>query len=105
KRIEPSTTAPQQSPNRSTRPPPVPIRSAAVEVRGGDFAPRTPRATSGPASQPLTAARGKKLATRENPVDTSLFEKAKSAEKPSAQPQPLPPSPSEPNKGTAGRPE
>src|SRR5439155_961551 len=52
-----------------------------------------------------TGARGKKLATRENPVDTSLFEKAKSAEKSSAQPQPLQPSPSEPNKGTASRPE
>ncbi|TMB74536.1 MAG: FecR domain-containing protein [Deltaproteobacteria bacterium] len=105
KPIAPSTAVALTSQNDKTRAPRVPIRPAAVEVRGGDFAPRTPGATSGPAPQPLTAARGKKLATRENPVDTSLFEKAKSAEKPSAQPQPLPPSPSEPNKGTAGRPE
>ena len=105
KPIAPSTAVALTSQNDKTRAPRVPIRPAAVEVRGGDFAPRTPGATSGPAPQPLTAARGKKLATRENPVDTNLFEKAKNAEKPSAQPQPLPPSPSEPNKGTAGRPE
>jgi len=105
KPIAPSTAVALTSQNDKTRAPRVPIRPAAVEVRGGDFAPRTPGATSGPAPQPLTAARGKKLATRENPVDTSLFEKAKSAEKPSAQSQPLSPSPSEPNKGTAGRPE
>ena len=105
KPIAPSTAVALTSQNDKTRAPRVPIRPAAVEVRGGDFAPRTPGATSGPAPQPLTAARGKKLATRENPVDTSLFEKAKSAEKSSAQPQPLQPSPSEPNKGTASRPE
>ena len=81
----------------------VPIRPAALETRGGDFAPRTPGGTSGPAPQPLTAARGKKLATQENPVDTTLSEKAKSAEKSSAQPPQ--PSPSEPNNGMAGRPE
>jgi hypothetical protein len=105
KPIAPSTAVALTSQNDKARTPRVAIRPAAVEVRGGDFAPRTPGATSGPAPQPLTAARGKKLATRENPVDTSLSEKAKSAEKPSAQPQPLQPSPSEPSKGTAGRPE
>jgi len=105
KPIAPSTAVALTSQNDKTRAPRVPIRPAAVETRGGDFAPRTPGGTSGPAPQPLTAARGKKLATRENPVDTSLSEKAKSAEKPSAQPQPLQPSPSEPSKGTAGRPE
>ena len=105
KPIAPSTAVALTSQNDKTRAPRVPIRPAAVEVRGGDFAPRTPGGISGQAPQPLTAARGKKLATRENPVDTSLSEKAKSAEKSSAQPQPLQPSPSEPNKGTAGRPE
>ena len=105
KPIVPSTAVALTSQNDKTRAPRVPIRPAAVETRGGEFAPRTPGGTSGPAPQPLTAARGKKLATRENPVDTSLSEKAKSAEKPSAQPQPLQPSPSEPSKGTAGRPE
>ena len=105
KPIAPSTALALTSQNDKTRAPRVPIRPAAVEVRGGDFAPRTPGGTPGPAPQPLTAARGKKLATRENPVDTSLSEKAKSAEKSSAQPQPLQPSPSEPSKGTAGRPE
>ena len=104
KPIAPSTAVALTS-NDKTRAPRVPIRPAAVETRGGDFAPRTPGGTSGPAPQPLTAARGKKLATRENPVDTSLSEKPKSAEKSSAQPQPLQPSPSEPSKGTAGRPE
>src|SRR5439155_14578304 len=104
KPIAPSTAVALTS-NDKTRAPRVLIRSAAVETRGGDFALRTPGGTSGPAPQPLTAARGKKLATRENPVDTSLSEKPKSAEKPSAQPQPLQPSPSEPSKGTAGRPE
>ncbi len=105
KPIVPSTAVALTSQNDKTRAPRVPIRPAAVETRGGDFAPRTPGGTSGPAPQPLTAARGKKLATRENPVDTSLSEKPKSAEKSSAQPQPLQPSPSEPSKGTAGRPE
>ena len=105
KPIAPSTAVALTSQNDKTRAPRVPIRPAAVETRGGDFAPRTPGGTSGPAPQPLTAARGKKLATRENPVDTSLSEKPKSAEKSSAQPQPLQPSPSEPSKGTAGRPE
>ena len=105
KPIVPSTAVALTSQNDKTRAPRVPIRPAAVETRGGEFAPRTPGGTSGPAPQPLTAARGKKLATRENPVDTSLSEKAKSAEKSSAQPQPLQPSPSEPSKGTAGRPE
>ena len=104
KPIAPSTAVALTS-NDKTRAPRVPIRPAAVETRGGDFAPRTPGGTSGQAPQPLTAARGKKLATRENPVDTSLSEKPKSAEKSSAQPQPLQPSPSEPSKGTAGRPE
>jgi FecR protein len=103
--IAPSAAAALASQNDKTRSFRVPIRPAAVEVRGGDFAPRTPGETPGPAPQPLTAPRGKKLATRENPVDTSLFEKAKSAEKSSSQPQPLQPSPSEPRKGIAGKPE
>jgi uncharacterized protein DUF6600 len=97
KPLEPSTVAALASQKDETSKQRVRIRPAAVETSGGDFTPRTPGATSGPAPQPLTAARGKKLATRENPVDTKLTERGERAEKSSA--------PSEPSKGVAGRPE
>jgi hypothetical protein len=72
---------------------------AAAEADRGDFAPRNPGATSGPALQPLTEARGKKLATRaESAANTT--ERTDRAQKTPAQPaQP------EPTKGTASRPE
>jgi hypothetical protein len=72
---------------------------AAAEADRGDFAPRNPGATSGPALQPLTEARGKKLATRaESAANTT--ESTDRAPKAPAQPaQP------EPSKGTASRPE
>ena len=101
--VAPSIAVALAAKNDKPRASRVPIRPAALETRGGDFAPRTPGGTSGPAPQPLTAVRGKKLATQENPVDTTLSEKAKSAEKSPAQPPQ--PSPSESNKGMAGRPE
>ena len=103
--IAPSIALALASQNNKMRGSRVAIRPAAIGGSRGDFAPRTPGAASGPAPQPLTAARGKKLATAENPADTSLSEKAKTAEKSSAQPQPLQRSPSEPSKGIAGRPE
>ena len=105
KPLEPSTVAALASQKDETSKQRVRIRPAAVETSGGDFTPRTPGATSGPAPQPLTAARGKKLATRENPVDTKVTEKGERAEKSSAQQQPPQPSAAEPSKGVAGRPE
>jgi Family of unknown function (DUF6600) len=105
KPLEPSTVVALASKNDETSKQRVRIRPAATETSGGDFAPRTPGSTSGPAPQPLTAARGKKLATRENPVDTKVTEKGERAEKSSAQQQPPQPSPAEPSKGVAGKPE
>ena len=53
----------------------VRVRPAA-ETGRGDFAPRNPDATSGPASRPLTEARGKKLATGGgNPLPTTRKER------------------------------
>jgi hypothetical protein len=96
--IAPSTALALASQNDKTKSSRVPIRPAAVDPSGGDFAPRAPGAVSGPIPRPLTAARGKKLATPENPVDTSLPERAERAQK-----LPSQPSPSEPTKGIAGR--
>jgi len=70
----------------------VRVRPAA-EADRGDFAPRNPGVNAGPASQPLTAARGKKLATREESAADR------------AQKTPALPSQPEPSKGTASRPE
>ena len=69
---------------------------AAAETGRGDFAPRNPDATSGPASQPLTQARGKKLATGGESAANNA-EKADRAQKTLAQP--------DPSKATASRPE
>jgi FecR protein len=103
--IAPSTALALALQKDKTKPSRVPIRPAAVDASGGDFAPRTPGAASGPTPRPLTAARGKKLATPENPVDTSLPERAERAQKSPAQQPPLQPSPSAPSKGIAGKPE
>jgi hypothetical protein len=73
------------------------IRAAAEEIRGRDFAPRNPGATSGPVPQPVTAARGKKLAIHETSVGT---ERAERAEKLNIPQQPAP----QPNQGVAGKP-
>jgi hypothetical protein len=105
KPIAPSTAVALAAQNGKATVPRVAIRPATAEMRGGDFAPRTPGGTAGPAPRPLTAARGKKLATPENPIDTSFSETAKSTETSSAQPQALQSSPSEPNKRVVGRPE
>lgn len=76
----------------------VHVRPAA-EAGRGDFAPRNPGATSGPAPQPLTEARGKKVATRTESGPNNA-ERTDRAQKIPAQPaQP------EPGKGPASRPE
>src|SRR6266508_1777598 len=103
KPIEPSQGLALTSAADKARPERVRIRPAAEEIRGKEFAPRNPTATSGPTPQPVTAARGKKLATRES-VDSDLAEKASRAEK-SPAPQPAPATPPEQNKGTATRPD
>src|SRR6266542_3652356 len=103
KPIEPSQGLALTSAADKARPERVRIRPAAEEIRGKEFAPRNPTATSGPTPQPVTAARGKKLATRES-VDSDLAEKAERAEK-SPAPQPAPATPPEQNKGTASRPD
>jgi DNA segregation ATPase FtsK/SpoIIIE-like protein len=73
----------------------VRVRPAA-EAGRGDFAPRNPGAASGPALQPLTEARGKKLATGKESA-ASKTERTDRAEKTAAPPAP--------SKGTASRPE
>ena len=65
----------------------VPIRPAAVESGRGDFAPRTPGG-SAPAPQPLTAPRGKKLATPQEPVITNLPQRQERRETAPTKPQP-----------------
>jgi DNA segregation ATPase FtsK/SpoIIIE-like protein len=65
KPIEPSQASTLISAADKARTERVPIRPAAEEVRGKEFSARNPSASSGPAPQPITAARGKKLATRE----------------------------------------
>jgi Family of unknown function (DUF6600) len=101
--LEPSTVVALASQKDDTSKQRVRIRPAAAETGGGDFTPRTPG--SGPAPQPVTPARGKQLATRENPVDTKSLGRGERPEKSPALQQPLQPSPSEPSKGVAGRPE
>lgn len=102
--LEPSTVVALASQKDETSRQRVRIRPAAAETSGGDFAPRTPGA-SGPAPQPVTPARGKQLATRENPVDTKSLGRGERPEKSPAQQQPAQPSPAEPSKGVAGKPE
>ena len=65
KPIEPSQASTLISAADKARTERVPIRPAAEEVRGKEFSARNPSANSGPAPQPITAARGQKLATRE----------------------------------------
>jgi hypothetical protein len=105
KPVEPSTAAALASQDDRARANRVRIRPAAEQTRGGDFAPRNPGATSGPTSQPLTEARGKKLATRENTVDSKVSAREDRAQKTPPPQQPSQPSSSEPSKGTASRPE
>ena len=81
-----------RAPNR------VRVRSAA-EARGGDFAARNPSANAGSELKPVTEARGKKLATRDN-SDNNATEKTERAQKtPAVQQLPQ----AEPSKGTASR--
>jgi hypothetical protein len=101
KPIEPSQALALVSAADKARPERVRIRPAAEETRGNQLAPRNPTASSDPTPQPVTAARGKKLATRES-FDSNLSEKAERAQK-SPAPQPAPATPPEQNKETAGR--
>jgi hypothetical protein len=103
KPIAPSTASALASKNEKTRAERVLIRPA-VEMNDGGLSPRNPGATGAPAPQPLTAARGKKLATRESPFDTTMPGKTERVQKtPAQQPQPQP-APPAPSKGTAGKP-
>jgi uncharacterized protein DUF6600/FecR-like protein len=103
KPIAPSTASALASKNEKTRAERIRIRPA-VERSDGGLSPRNPGATGGPAPQPLTAARGKKLATRESPFDTKIPGKTERVQKPPAhQPQPQP-APAAPGEGTAGKP-
>jgi hypothetical protein len=61
KAVEPSKILAAAEDDRSRR---VRVRPAAETARG-DFAPRNPGTNTGPALQPVTEARGKKLATRD----------------------------------------
>jgi hypothetical protein len=57
-----------------------PIRPASVERSREDFTPRNPSARA-PAAQPITATRGKKLATADAPVLTNLPRRSESSQK------------------------
>ena len=103
KPIEPSQGLALVSAADKARPERVRIRPAAEETRGKEFAPRNPAATSGPTPQPVTAARGKKLATRDS-IDSDLSEKPERPQKSPAS-QPAQATPAEQNKGIAGRPD
>ena len=104
KPIAPSAASILASKNEKARVERVRIRPA-VETKDGGLAPRNPGATAGPAPQPLTAARGRKLATRESPFDAKLPEKTERVQKsPSPQP-PAHPSAAPRKEGTAIRPE
>ncbi|HEY7221392.1 MAG TPA: DUF6600 domain-containing protein, partial [Candidatus Binatia bacterium] len=74
KPLAPSTAAALRQVNNQSTAPRLRIRPASVAATSaGIFAPRAPGPNSGPAPQPLTAARGTKLATRENPIDRHAF--------------------------------
>jgi len=105
KPVEPSTAAALASQTDRASANRVRTRPAAEQTRGGDFAPRNPGATSGAALQPLTEARGKKLATRENTVESKGSEREERAHKTPAPQQPAQPSSPPQSKGTASRPE
>jgi hypothetical protein len=96
KPIEPSQALTLVTAADKTRAERVRIRPAAEKAKGEDFAPRSPGAAPGPAPQPLTAARGKKLATREPAIDTKVSEKTESVQKspapaPASKPAPTAP--------------
>lgn len=96
KAVEPARTLAAKHDDRTTSR--VRVRPAA-ETGRGEFAPRNPGATAGPVPQPLTEARGKKLATREESA-------ANNVERPDrAQKTPAQPAQPEPSKATANRPE
>jgi len=82
----------------------IDIRPAAVEASRADFAPRNP-GVSGPSPQPLTEARGKKLATREAPFITKLPQKMERPDESPAQKERARQAPIEPPKGPATPPE
>jgi len=98
--IEPSAAFALASQDDRAKARRVRIRPAAEQSRAGDFAPRNPGANTGPIPQPLTEARGKKLATRENSGDSNAAERTERAQK---TPAPQQPSQPEPSKGTASR--
>jgi hypothetical protein len=80
------------------------VRPAAVESGRGDFAPRTPGG-SAPVAQPLTAPRGKKLATPEEPVITNVPERLERSEPPAAKSDQKVVVPSVPAKGAVRPPQ
>ena len=80
--------------NLKTRSRRNPLRPASVEVNRADFAPRNPSAPA-PAPQPVTATRGKKLATAEEPVLTSLPQRPERSQKSEAQTEQTRPAPAE----------
>jgi len=82
----------------------IDIRPAAVEASRADFAPRNPGAST-PAPQPLTEARGKKLATREAPFVTKLPQKMERPDESPAQKERARQAPIEPPKGPPRPPE
>jgi hypothetical protein len=77
----------------------MPIRPVAVEAGRADFAPRA-SAGSTPPPQPLSAARGKKLATRDEPFLTNLPKTSDRAERRPLQEEGKPTAP-ESSKGSA----
>ena len=101
KPIEPSRALALVSQADRTSPERVKIRPAAEETRGQELAPRNSTANSGATPQPITAARGKKLATRES-VAADSAEKSERAQKAPAAP---PSQAKDPSKGVAGRPD
>jgi uncharacterized protein DUF6600/FecR-like protein len=82
----------------------IDVRPAAVEASRADFAPRNPGA-SGPAPQPLTASRGKKLATPDVPFPTKLPQKTERPDESPAQSERARQAPVEPSKGAPRPPE
>ena len=103
KPVEPSAAAALASQDNRARANRARIRPAAEQSRDGDFAARKPSAISAATPQPLTEARGKKLATRENTVIGKAAARDERAEK---TPGPQPPSQTssaEPDKAAASQ--
>ena len=82
----------------------IDIRPAAVEASRADFAPRNPGA-SALSPQPLTEARGKKLATPQAPFVTKLPQKMERPDESPAQKERARQAPIEPPKGAPTPPE